>query len=42
MMDEYIPKRKSKKNDLYSLQSQVVQEIILANYLFTKGGKKTQ
>lgn len=40
LMDEYTPKRKQKKIDLYSIQSQVVQEIILSDYLFNKSTKK--
>jgi hypothetical protein len=40
LMDEYTPKRKQKKIDLYSIQSQVVQELILSDYLFNKSTKK--
>ena len=29
IMDEYTPKRKSKKNDLHSFQLQAVQEMIM-------------
>ena len=39
LMDEYTPKRKQKKVDLHSLQCQVVQELILSDYLFHKSTK---